>query len=120
MPRRVRGYQPPRAAAARFALARITTYYSYALVEGREALVMFFYVLNYSARGGNYDQGCQNAYNSGLPSVAFFLAIYVIVGAIPTCMQNFIKIDRKNNHTFFIQSYWTMFLLQTVLSTLHA
>ena len=45
MPRLVRGYQPPRAAAAQFALARITTIVMHSiviLVEGMEALAMFF------------------------------------------------------------------------------
>ena len=27
----------------------------------------------YSARGGSYDQDCQNGYKSGMPSVTFFL-----------------------------------------------
>ena len=44
----------------------------------------------------------------------FFHLIYAFIYVIGTCMQNFKNIDRKNNHTFFIQSYWTMFLLQTV------
>ena len=76
MPRLVRGHQPPRAAAGqRGTCAQYQ--YNYAPVEGTEVLVMYFYVLNYSARGGGSDQGCQNGYKSGLPSVAFFLTLYM-------------------------------------------
>ena len=35
------------------------------------------YVLMYSARGDSYDQGWQNAYKTGLPSVAFFMTLYM-------------------------------------------
>ena len=32
----------------------------------------------------------------------FFYFSYVFIKSIGTCMQNFKKIDRKSNHTFFI------------------
>ena len=65
-----------------------------------------------SARGGNCDQGWQNAYNSGLPFGGFFLILYMYL-YIP-CMQIFKKIDRKKNRTFFIWKFGALFLWQTV------
>ena len=44
----------------------------------------------------------------------FFYFIYAIMNVKGTCMQIFKKIDRKNNHTFFIWTLKTFFLWQTV------
>ena len=40
-------------------------------------LVMLFCVLFYSALDGGSEQGCKNAYKSGLPSAAGFLISYI-------------------------------------------
>ena len=66
---------------------------------------MVFYLLEYSARGGTSDQGCQIGYKSGLPSVAFFYFIYIELNVIGTCMQIFKKIDRKKTN-FFQLKIW--------------
>ena len=71
-PRLVCGRQPPRAAAARFALARIRLR-SHVDWRQKEALVMLSCELFYSALDKGSDQGYQNAYHSGLPSAAGFL-----------------------------------------------
>ena len=69
---------------------------------GMNALVMLSCVLFYSALHGGGDQGCQNAYKSGLPFAAiFFDFIYINWNVIGTCMQNFKKIDRKKKLSFF-------------------
>ena len=76
MPRVVGGCQPPRAAAGQ----RGTRAHYIVMQSTREKIERqpsFLCILYYSARGGSCDQGWQNAYFSGLLSVAFFLTLYM-------------------------------------------
>ena len=75
-PRLVCGRQPPRAAAARFALAR-TRLSSHVDWRQKEALVLLSLLYLYSARGGSCEYGCKNGYKSGLPSAAGFFTLHM-------------------------------------------
>ena len=60
--------------------SRALLYVVTSTIEGRKESSPFFhlfYLLYYSARGGIFHQGCQNAYNSGLPSAAIFFILYI-------------------------------------------
>ena len=82
---------------------------------------MLFTLVYYSARGEIGDQRQQKADNSGLPSAADFLTlyiyIYILLDTIGTCMQNFMNIDRQKNQAFFNYSLRTLFSGHTVLRT---
>ena len=104
-PRLGRGHQPPRRAANWIATSAHYAYISCGTasrhsIEKRDLL---FY---YDALMGTSDQGCQNAYKSGLPSAAIifiYIGIYSYIHcSIGTCMQNFNETDRQKNQAFFI------------------
>ena len=70
-----RGYVWP----TRQAIKRMTVIFHVKTSQkvGMKALVMLSCVLFYSALHGGGDQGCQNAYKSGLPFAAIFLTLYI-------------------------------------------
>ena len=96
--------RPSAAAAWSLRDRHLRTLVQLCTIVQKETVPSFVYtVQSVSARGGSCEQGCQNAYKSGLPFRRdFFDFLYIIVKAIGTCMQIFRKIYHQKNQKLFI------------------